>query len=197
MRQSFEMILAAQCAPTLAGVKPASLFRWSPDRTAGLMDSRRETGETEELRWKRILAPCGIHLRVLKVCPRTGDRLVYLYREHWIREILNTADVRDFLSGMGYDIADNCSGLLRQLGQRLCTEAPFPHEIGVFLGYPLEDVTGFMQHHGQNYTYCGCWKVYGNPEEAKRRFAEYHRCTAFYCESVRSGIPLTSLLAAA
>ena len=39
--------------------------------------------------------------------------------------------------------------------------ADFPHEIGVFLGYPLEDVVGFIRHRGKCFTCCGCWKSYG------------------------------------
>ena len=58
-------------------------------------------------------------------------------------------------------------------------------------------MTGFIEHRGKDYAYCGCWKVYGNQEEAKRRFAEYRRCTALYRETVRVGVPLTRLIAAA
>ena len=46
----------------------------------------------------------------------------------------------------------------------------FPHEIGVILGYPLEDVKGYMENGGQKCLLNGYWKVYNNPEEAKRKF---------------------------
>ena len=36
----------------------------------------------------------------------------------------------------------------------------FPHEMGLLLGYPVEDVTGFMVHGGKNSLYSGYWKVY-------------------------------------
>ena len=52
----------------------------------------------------------------------------------------------------------DCDGMLRQLSRRLCCEADFPHEIGVFLGYPLTDVVGFIENQGRNFTCCGCWK---------------------------------------
>ena len=46
-------------------------------------------------------------------------------------------------------------GFLRQLSNRLCLEHDFPHEIGIFLGYPLEDVVGFIENQGKNYTCSG------------------------------------------
>ena len=182
--KSFETVLAEQCAPTLAGIKPASLFCWKNPRT-------------EELsRWRETLVRRGMEFRVLRTCPAAGNCLVYLFRVDWLRRILSEVSVRAFLDRLGYPEGDD-SALLRHLSHKLRSADTFPHEIGIFLGYPLEDVAGFMKHRGRNYTYCGCWKVYGNPEEAKRRFAEYHRCTAFYCERVRAGVPLTDLLAAA
>ena len=197
MGQSFEMILATQCAPTLAGVKPASLFRWTPERTAGQAGCGVCAGGETETWWGRVLSPFGIRMRLMKRCPFTGGRLVYLYREQWLHRILDTEEIRGFLSGMGYDVTWNSVGLLHQLGQRLCAEARFPHEIGVFLGYPLEDVTGFIENHGRNYTCLGCWKAYGDPEIARQRFEQFHRCTAACQESVRAGVPLTEFIATA
>ena len=46
----------------------------------------------------------------------------------------------------------------------------FPHEIGVLLGYPAEDVKGFVVNEGKNYLYSGYWKVYGDLSEAKQLF---------------------------
>ena len=182
--KTFETILAEQCAPTLAGIKPANLFCWKAMKAAELS------------RWRKILASYGMEFRTLNACPVGGNSLIYLFRTAWLREILADPSIRAFLMRLGYPDAD-CGTFLACLSRRLRQAEEFPHEIGVFLGYPLQDVVGFMKYRGRNYTYCGCWKVYGNPEEAKRRFAEYHRCTAFYCESVRAGIPLTRLLAAA
>lgn len=41
-------------------------------------------------------------------------------------------------------------------------EQQFPHEMGLLLGYPIEDVVGFMEHSGKEYLYSGYWKVYEN-----------------------------------
>ena len=57
----------------------------------------------------------------------------------------------------------------------------FPHEIGLFLGYPPEDVEGFCRYQGQNYKLCGRWKVYGDREAACRRFQRYDHCRDALC----------------
>ena len=50
---------------------------------------------------------------------------------------------------------------------------PFPHEMGVFLGYPLGDVKGFIEHHGKEYLCSGYWKVYQDEQKAKSTFQLY------------------------
>ena len=54
-------------------------------------------------------------------------------------------------------------------------EIEFPHEIGIFLNYPLEDVRGFIEHKGQDSLFCGYWKVYHDPEKAKLTFWTYDK----------------------
>ena len=100
------------------------------------------------------------------------------------------------MAGQGYGADQSCQELLRQLSRRLCLEREFPHEIGVFLGYPLEDVVGFIRNRGRNYTCCGYWKAYGDPEAAQKRFDQYRRCTAACCEQFRKGTAITQLIAA-
>ena len=128
MERSFEAVLVEQCATTLAGVKPASLFRYQGA-------DKRQPREAAA-RWAKELAPYGITVRVLKYCPQTGACLIYLYRAGWLRSILSEPSTRAFLAGQGYGADQSCQELLRQLSRRLCLEREFPHEIGVFLGYP-------------------------------------------------------------
>ena len=58
---------------------------------------------------------------------------------------------------------ENCLNLLRmRLECYLQKEQLFPHEIGVFLGYPPEDVKAFIKQNGKGAVLCGYWKVYSN-----------------------------------
>lgn len=188
MCRSFESFLAELCAPTLAGVKPASLFRYQPrpgENVGGLVDF-----------WAAALAPRGVSVQLLKECPHTGAALVYVYRPARLESILQDAAVRQFLRGEGYRLEDK-GATLEQLSDRLCCDAGFPHEIGVFLGYPLTDVIGFIQNKGRNYTCCGYWKTYGDPTEAKRCFARYRKCEQVYRRLHDQGRTLWQLTVAA
>lgn len=49
--------------------------------------------------------------------------------------------------------------------------------MGLFLGYPYDDVMAFIEHEGRDYLCCGCWKVYSNQQSAETCFARYKRCT--------------------
>ena len=187
MERSFDAVLLEQCAPTLAGIKPASLFRYQPEETALF---RREVHALA-----KILAPFGVAVRLLKTCSHTGACLVYVYRAGWLRQILMDPANREFLVQSGYTLDRGCGGLLEQLSGRLCLEQDFPHEIGLFLGYPLEDVVGFIQNRGRNYTCCGQWKVYGDPDTARKRFEDYRRCTVRYRCCFLRGDRLAQLVA--
>lgn len=159
MERSFEAVLVEQCATTLAGVKPASLFRYQ-GATSGSPGRPRPLGQRA--------GPYGITIRVLKYCPQTGACLIYLVpgRDGFGRSS-RSHPPRAFLAGQGYGADQSCQELLRQLSRRLCLEREFPHEIGVFLGYPLEDVVGFIRNRGRNYTCCGYWKAYGDRRRHK------------------------------
>lgn len=189
MERTFEAVLVEQCAPTLAGIKPASLFR-----------SQGETGQAvgqKLLRLQKELEPSGIKVRILKRCAHTGACMIYLYRSEWLQRILSDPSVREFLTQRGYVLNGTCDGAIRQLSLRFCLEQEYPHEIGVFLGYPLEDVVGFIENRGRNFACCGYWKVYGDPEAAQKRFDRYRRCTTLYKERFHAGTPIARLIVAA
>ena len=187
-RRSFAFDLASLCAPTLAGLKPASLFRYQPG--AG------QSGSAMAAAWHAALCDRGVAVRVLKNCPRTGAVLVYVYRPAQMDTLLKNCDVLHFLQSEGYR-PGTADALLTQLSQRLCCEGDFPHEVGIFLGYPLADVVGFIQNHGQNFTVCGHWKVYTDPAAAQQQFACYKKCETIYTRCYRRGTPIRRLTVAA
>ena len=72
----------------------------------------------------------------------------------------------------------------------------FPHEVGVFLGYPPEDVDGFIGNRACGHKCVGCWKVYGEEEAARKTFAKYQKCTRVYCEQWARGASIERLTVA-
>ena len=192
MERNFETVMIEQCAPVLAGLKPAGLFRYETRDCADL--ARRVRSWNEQLNGK------GLRVRVMKGCARTHRFLIYVYREAQLSAVLADRAVQEFLRQEGYQLPaeqEQTGALLNQLSRRLCCQAEFPHEIGVFLGYPLPDVVGFIENRGQNFTCCGCWKSYSEPAAARRRFDQLSKCTAVYLRLFHSGTPITRLTVAA
>lgn len=184
----FDKFLAAHAAPTLAGVKPASLFAyWEKDASSAYQAVQAHD---------HMLAPRGIRITVLRRCPRTGRLLVYVYRKNWLHDILHQKDNLLFLQQYGYRRAQGTAGFLEHLAQRMCVYGSFPHEIGVFLGYPLEDVVGFIENNGENYTCRGLWKAYGNPVQAQKKFTCFRKCTELYKRRFAGGSSIIQLTVA-
>lgn len=80
--------------------------------------------------------------------------------------------------------------------QWLAGGGEFPHEIGLFLGYPPEDVCGFIENRAGGYKCVGEWKVYGDADKAKEIFAKYRKCTEVYCAQFAQGKSIERLTVA-
>ena len=83
---------------------------------------------------------------------------------------------------------------LDKLAQRCKGASGFPHEIGVFLDYPVEDVKGFILHKGCGFKLCGYWKVYGDEEQARSTFKKYDKCRRYLCNKLGEGLDLYQIL---
>jgi hypothetical protein len=79
---------------------------------------------------------------------------------------------------------------------RVTDGGEFPHEIGLFLGYPPEDVKGFIENRANGFKTVGYWKVYGNVAEAKKKFEVYRRCTDWFMNRLQKGESLERLTVA-
>lgn len=172
--------IARHAAPTILGHKAGSLFLWKGD--AG--DMHRAIYEADQR-----LAPAGVRVVHMGRC-LNGTR-VYVYRPALLLPILQEAEVAALLRDAGYDDLDHRA--VNTLRQRMVTGNGFPHEIGLFLGYPLADVKGFIQHGGANCLLSGCWKVYDDPEAAAHAFALYKRCRHTCIALLNRGVPLCRL----
>jgi len=49
-----------------------------------------------------------------------------------------------------------------------------PHEIGIFLGYPLKDVIGFMGHPSLKLTKINGWNVYGDSRLSDEKYIKFN-----------------------
>ena len=166
-----EELVVEQCSPTMAGLKTGNLFSCPAEDTRTLWQSIR--------RLNQRLVPCGIRLVPVK---SLGDReLIYMYRPEKLRRDLREQGARAILREKR-DPTEDPERCVVELVRRLNRETDFPHEVGLFLGYPPQDVEGFIREHARCAKCVGAWKVYGDEEAAKRTFALYKRCTRAYRE---------------
>lgn len=177
-----ESLLINHCSPTLAGVKTGNMFSCS-------YKCKKELNR-EIRRFNRLLVPKGLRIIPLKV--KNGRALIYVYRPDRLSSDLDNNLADTLLRQCGY--ADkNSNKCLVELIKRLEICEDFPHEIGLFLGYPPEDVNGFINDKPHNCKYSGLWKVYGDVETAKKTFAKYKKCREVYCRRWNDGFSLEKL----
>lgn len=180
-----EEILVRQGAPTLAGIKTGSLFPCPcEDREALLSDIRK---------LNRRLSPKGLCLLPLRFLP--GQTLLYLYRPAGLRRDLRDVQASELLRQAGYG-DESCERCVARLVCRFRESSEFPHEVGLFLSYPPQDVRGFIENHAVNYKCAGLWKVYGDEALARRLFEKFRKCTDIYCALWRAGSGIDQLAVA-
>ena len=180
-----EEILVRQGAPTLAGIKTGSLFPCPcEDREALLSDIRK---------LNRRLSPKGLCLLPLRFLP--GQALLYLYRPAGLRRDLRDVQASELLRQAGYG-DESCERCVARLVCRFRESSEFPHEVGLFLSYPPEDVKGFINHCANGFKCAGLWKVYGDEHRAQRMFDRFKRCTDTYYRLWQAGATIEQLAVA-
>lgn len=181
---SEEMILR-HCAPTLAGLKTGNIVTCEYGSASELYDSMRE--------WNRVLG--RKHLRMLPLSYHSGKAIVYIYRPSALRRDLDAEAARDLLDELGYPHSspERC---ISELSGRLRRREAFPHEIGLFIGYPPEDVRGFIENRAGGCNCVGCWKVYGDAAAAERSFRKFRKCTDVYMRLHQKGRSVEQLTVA-
>ena len=115
-----------------------------------------------------------------------------VYRPEQLSACLNQPKTRAILRLFGYPVSLSLPDLIAHLKARMAEE-DFPHEIGLFLGYPPEDVMGFALYKGENYKLSGHWKVYSNEESARKCFERYDHCRAAICQKLAGGFTLSEI----
>lgn len=182
MSNSFNNMLVQYCSPVLAGIKTANMFTFfeKTEKTKSIIES-----------YNKVFNSFGICFYILN--SNDNSSLIYVYRPDRLKNDLQKKYVDFFMEREGYDVCsyEKC---IKRLSNRIKEKDSFPHEIGLFLSYPIQDVLGFIKNKGTNFKYCGCWKVYCNEENAKRVFCEYEKCTNLYCKRFREEKNLLKLI---
>jgi hypothetical protein len=181
-----ESLLACFAAPTIRGLKSGTLInfrRHGDGNIAAAWDSRKD----ELLRRFKVDA----FALSSRTTPEDGTLLLMVYKKDLLSRSLFRKEALKILEPLGYGQCGRCvESYLARLGERL--EGPFPHEIGLFLGYPPEDVEGFIRNEGRNSLEVGYWKVYGNVRQARKTFRMFRRAERSAARSMirRAALPV-------
>ena len=175
--------IAAQCSPVIKGIKPSNLLML------------RDYGAAEGW-WLVRRALWGTNLEAKCLYGTSQTSMWLVYRRDLLSAQLGGEAQKQFLETYGYRTG-SLQILLGRLSARLGSykrgEREFPHELGVFLGYPMEDVLGFISHKGKDSICTGYWKVYGNEAQARRLFALYDDARADVFRRMKQGLCLKQI----
>lgn len=165
-----EISLANLCGAAMAGIKPASLAVCGAEEVSAL-DA-----------YAQMFVQKGIRIETLS--ERRGKITYLVFREEKLRAHLARAECAAFLARYGYPVG-SLEGCLSYLKLRLMGKC-FPHEIGIFLGYPLEDILGYLED-PFGCIFSGAWKVYAEPEKKRALFEKYRRCQSCILRRLAAG----------
>lgn len=184
-RRNLHMMLAIHCAPFLKGMKEGAML--------SLPGS-----QAEEL--EKLASPAGLDWYFL--FHEDGKDMVFLYRREAFHQYLKKPDVKCFLEKRGYfenagSEAFPACHILGELSRRMRRyfrgEDGFPHEVGVLLGYPTEDVEDYIRLEGREFLFSGYWKVYHNEQRARKLFAAFDEARETTVREVLEGKELYQL----
>lgn len=171
--------IAYQCAPVLKRLKASNLLVLGP---GGCLSA------TLAVRESRVIC------RPLYI----GEEreVVLLYRYDLLKRCLKRPEVREFLRRYGYGRI-TVSAVLARIHRRyqdyMRDRRQFPHELGAILGYPIQDVSGFIQNKGRGFLLSGYWKVYHDREQARRIFRCYDCAREAAVLEVMEGRPISRI----
>lgn len=145
--------------PVILGVKPAEILSFPEGYNNNTEALKKFFEENTPLRFEEYT-----------YCSKCTKLFIYHPKalENTLLDIKNLK----FLKGMGYPevfsigvYVDHILNLMRQ--------GNIPDEIGVFLGYPLKDVIGFIGHPSLKLTKVDGWRIYGDERVSHKKRQDF------------------------
>lgn len=203
--------IARYCAPVLMGVKPSGMFNIVRYHEVGvrpcgkpiMAQAAPEQVELAVEHADATLREAGVRLRVM--AHRKGSSMVFAWRPTLMRAFIGRDPEATMLEVEGYDVA-NDEACIDRLQTRILSfdtrprnpdgTDRFPHEVGFLLGYPLDDVMGFVRTRAAALAR-GWWNVYSDVARAQRVFRTYDACVTLADQRMCEGDTLASLASGA
>lgn len=196
IESEFVRTLVAQAGLVIWGAKPAAVFGFTPCawKRGGAGRKRLLSARLFAI-YERATRTYGVRLAWLAA---HGEGCMLLaWRPSQVEELLCDPAARELLEEVGLpsrSARDLVSALIGRLRSYYAGRAAFPHEIGLVLGYPVEDVRGFMADGGRGAKAVGRWRCYGDVEAARARFDELGRCERVCKQLYSAGVLVRELL---
>lgn len=175
-RKELLRFLLVKTAAVRQGVKPGELLR-----VRHCYEGVNADGLRICLYRSDIYEILGLHYVELKVEKQSS--LVLFYTPSVLEATLGERRNRRWLARLGYPVGSSMHEMLAELCSR-ATRCEIPHEVGVFIGYPLKDVAGFMRHIPATPLHGGSWRIYGNANESVRRMRLYKKAEIAACAAL-------------
>jgi hypothetical protein len=177
---SLEMQMIMQCAPLITGLK-----------ISNLLNIRRE----DFMSMHEIVKHSQLSRYLLF---ETEEKIVVLlFHRDSMESYLEKQQVREMLTRAGYvNLSVGC--VLKEFSIRyreyMETKNDFPHEMGLLLGYPIEDVEGFITHQGNDCLCVGYWKVYANKEKKLKLFEGFEKARERLIQLLSCGVSMGDII---
>lgn len=174
----FEETIIHCSAPSLCGIKPASLFSMNSEF---FLNNRQIL-----FAWRSSFSKTKRFFVTLK--KENGRFLFFVYDKALLQKVCIQKNNIEYLKSKGYPVEKGFNSILRELINRLAHQENFPHETGLFLGYPLADVIGFETKNARDCLYSGFWKVYGDKQTSVNLMKKYKVCTELCMSWFKQGL---------
>lgn len=114
----------------------------------------------------------SINIKYINLRECENALIILIYDEKELSNYIFKKENKSFLEKLGYSEKNDLNAYLKMLKGRY-EKFNCPHELGVFLGYPLDDVKDFMNCSNKKCLACGYWRVYNDYDSAKEIFSTY------------------------
>ncbi|MEW9124002.1 MAG: DUF3793 family protein [Thermotaleaceae bacterium] len=180
----FETWLVEILGPVLMGVKPAEILSFS------------SKGEGNQRKVEIIHRIFSNHtkIRYQKISYRDICTKFIFYHPEALDRVLKESRNQRFLQSIGYHRLYSREMYLRILEEKIAG-GEIPDEIGIFLGYPLKDVIGFMGHPSLRLTKINGWRIYGDTRLSDEIYISFVHARKQVREMLGSNSPSQILLA--
>lgn len=158
-KEYIENYISFNVALISAGLKPSVTFTFKKEN--GVLFTAWNKYGNDYLK--------NLNLNYIELRETEDALIILIYDEKLLMKFINKECNKSFLNSIGYKNTLAKEEVLKTLQDRY-SKYKCPHELGIFLGYPIEDVIDFMECNKKKCLFCGYWKVYNRENKAKEIF---------------------------